>query len=83
MSVLLNALQELDFDHGLGKIPVEDYQPQRTLLLQRAANICDTLGLSRNYLQVAVEGSAALVNSELPVRITAAESGCVRGELLA
>ncbi|HEY6008764.1 MAG TPA: tRNA (N(6)-L-threonylcarbamoyladenosine(37)-C(2))-methylthiotransferase MtaB [Geobacteraceae bacterium] len=40
-------------------------------------------GLSRNYLQVAVEGSAALVNSEQPVRITAAKSGCVRGELLA
>jgi hypothetical protein len=36
---LLNALQELDFDHGLGKIPAEDYQPQRTILLQRAANI--------------------------------------------
>jgi len=36
---LLNALQELDFDHGLGKIPAEDYQPQRSSLLQRAANV--------------------------------------------
>ena len=36
---LLNALQELDFDHGLGKIPAEDYQPQRSALLQRAANV--------------------------------------------
>ncbi len=44
---LLNALQELDFDHSLGKIPAEDYQPQRTLLLQRAANVLrelDSLG---------------------------------------
>jgi hypothetical protein len=44
---LLNSLQELDFDHGLGKIPAEDYPPQRTILLQRAANVLrelDSLG---------------------------------------
>ncbi len=36
---LLNALQELDFDYTLGKIPEEDYPDQRTHLLQRGANV--------------------------------------------
>jgi hypothetical protein len=36
---VINALQELDFDFKLGKIPDEDYPPQRTVLLQRGAEI--------------------------------------------
>lgn len=36
---LLNALQELDFDYGLGKIPEEDYPSQRATLLQRGADV--------------------------------------------
>ncbi|HZD57371.1 MAG TPA: zinc ribbon domain-containing protein [Anaerolineales bacterium] len=36
---ILTALHELDFDHALGKIPEEDYPPQRSALLQRGANI--------------------------------------------
>lgn len=34
---LITALQELDFDHTLGKIPAEDYPSMRADLLQRAA----------------------------------------------
>jgi hypothetical protein len=34
---LLNALQELDFDHALGKIPEDEYPAQRAALLQRGA----------------------------------------------
>jgi hypothetical protein len=34
---LLSALQELDFDNNLGKIPAEDYPPQRAALAQAAA----------------------------------------------
>jgi hypothetical protein len=34
---ILNALQELDFDHALGKIPEEEYPTQRALLLQQGA----------------------------------------------
>lgn len=40
---LLSALQELDFDHGLGKIPSEDYPVQRASLLQRAAGVLRAL----------------------------------------
>jgi NADH pyrophosphatase NudC (nudix superfamily) len=34
---LITALQELDFDHALGKIPAEDYPAMRSDLLQRAS----------------------------------------------
>jgi hypothetical protein len=36
---ILNALQELDFDHVLGKIPEEDYPAQRALLMQKGADV--------------------------------------------
>jgi len=36
---LLNALQELDFDQTLGKIPGEDYPAQRVALLQKGAEV--------------------------------------------
>ena len=35
----LNALQELDFDHILGKIPEEDYPVQRSRMIQYGADI--------------------------------------------
>lgn len=36
---VINSLQELDFDHNLGKIPAEDYPAQRAALLQRGADV--------------------------------------------
>jgi rubrerythrin len=36
---VVNALQELDFDYKLGKIPEEDYPAQRAALLQKGADI--------------------------------------------
>ena len=36
---VINALQELDFDFKLGKIPIEDYPAQRANLLQKGADI--------------------------------------------
>lgn len=36
---LLNALQELDFDFALGKIPQEDYPTQRQALLHQGADV--------------------------------------------
>ncbi len=36
---ILNALQELDFDNALGKIPAEDYPLQRAALLKAGADI--------------------------------------------
>jgi hypothetical protein len=36
---VINSLQELDFDYKLGKIPEEDYPTQRSLLLQKGADV--------------------------------------------
>ncbi len=58
---LLNALQELDFDFQLGKIPEEDYPEQRADLLRRGAEVLkklDSLGASRPLL-VPQKASAA------------------------
>jgi len=40
---ILRALQELDFDYSLGKIPEEDYPTQRQFLLHKGAEIIKKL----------------------------------------
>jgi len=40
---ILNALQELDFDYALGKIPEEDYPLQRKALLVKGAEVLKQL----------------------------------------
>lgn len=40
---VLRALQELDFDFSLGKIPDEDYPAQRQFLLQKGAEVIKKL----------------------------------------
>ena len=42
---IINALQELDFDFKLGKIPEEDYPTQRASLLQKGADILRKIDL--------------------------------------
>ena len=42
---LLNALQELDFDYQLGKIPEEDYPTQRADLLRRGTDVLKQLDI--------------------------------------
>jgi hypothetical protein len=36
---VLTALQELDFDNAMGKVPAEDYTEQRAALLHRGADV--------------------------------------------
>ena len=40
---VLRALQELDFDYSLGKIPQEDYPEQRNFLLKKGADLIKEL----------------------------------------
>jgi hypothetical protein len=40
---ILNAIQELDFDAALGKIPAEDYPVQRSALIAQGAGILRSL----------------------------------------
>lgn len=52
---ILNALQELDFDHMRGKIPDEDYPLQRAALIEQGVLVLKTL----DDLQVVDAGQAA------------------------
>lgn len=59
---VINALQELDFDFTLRKIPEEDYPVQRSELLTRGAEVLkklDGLQPSANGKGFAGEGAAA------------------------
>lgn len=42
---ILNALQELDFDHALGKVPEKDYPKQRIDLLDKGAEVLRELDI--------------------------------------
>ena len=50
---VLGALQELDMDHAMGKVLLDDYQMQREVLLARGANILKTM----DGLDVAMDDS--------------------------
>jgi hypothetical protein len=71
---IVNALQELDFDYKLGKIPAEDYPVQRTELLQKGADILRQLDelqpvkIARADAQSRLESAVAA--SEPPARLT-------------
>jgi hypothetical protein len=45
---VLNALQELDFDHALGKVPAEDYPIMRLELMQKGVTVLRKLDEIRN-----------------------------------
>jgi hypothetical protein len=57
---LLNALQELDFDFALGKIPQEDYPVQRQALLQQGADVLRRL----DAIQVEPNSAGEFVTAE-------------------
>lgn len=75
---LLNAIQELDFDHSLGKVPQEDYPAQRQRLLQRGAAVLRRLDAAMpahlsdddldRRLEEAVADRRAQEESEAPER---------------
>src|SRR5512135_920573 len=68
---LLIALQELDSDQALGKIPAEDYPIQRTELLQKGADILrriDALVPAPEKAAAAeASGASVPVNSPTPL----------------
>jgi len=77
---LLNAISELDFDHTLGKIPVEDYPIRRGQLVQRGVNVLRQLdeiqGSSRAdstsvHLETALETEAVNQDDDLEALIAA------------
>ena len=63
---VINSLQELDFDHKLGKVPAEDYPDQRAALLQKGAEIL------RKLDELAPESSSAIKAESRIEKATAA-----------
>jgi hypothetical protein len=67
---MINSLQELDFDHNLGKIPKEDYPDQRAQLLQKGADILRRLdALTTSFtadsnVESRIEQAAAAVRAD-------------------
>jgi len=62
---VLTALQDLDFDHSLGKIPEEDFPVQRTALLQAGSIVLRRLdALNPVGTVVAAAGTSGMVNAE-------------------
>jgi hypothetical protein len=64
---VLNALQELDFDYALGKVPPEDYPQQRAVLLKSGAEVLRQLDQFEQQEGVAAgvpAGSAGLQAQE-------------------
>ena len=67
---VLDALQELDFDHALGKIPEEEYPAQRKFLLDRGTKILRELDAHQDTGTSAQE-SANDVDARLEAAIAA------------
>jgi hypothetical protein len=63
---VINALQELDFDFKLGKIPEDDYPLQRSTLLQKGADVLRKIdSLATPSALVSSTGTAALPDRAL------------------
>jgi hypothetical protein len=65
---ILAALQELDFDHTMGKIPEEDYPTQRAMLLKKGADILRALEAQQDQKDAKKE------QAMLKAMVTAGES---------
>ena len=71
---ILNALQELDFDYTLGKIPQEDYPVQRQALLQRGSDVLRRL---EALLPAADTGEDAEARLEATIAARRIDAGCL------
>ena len=68
---VLLALQELDFDYSLGKIPEEDYPAQRMSLAKEGANILrqlDELSPSENNISGEEQRLEAMISARRAVK---------------
>ena len=80
---LINALQELDFDHALGKIPADEYPAQRAVLLQQGSEVLralDELTGERAAAPVANAGEQDDAEERLEAVIAARRADARRAE---
>ena len=76
---VINALIELDFDHGLGKVPEEDYPVQRSELLGKGARVLRQLDALQPAALPAPDPESRLEHAVAAQR--AAEGGSELGQL--
>lgn len=69
---VLNALNELDFDFALGKVPQEDYPLQRAVLLRKGAEVLRKLDEIGASVDGVGEGRAISASGSAEERIEAA-----------
>jgi rubrerythrin len=65
---VLMALQELDFDNALDKIPAEDYPQQRARLLQHGANILRQIDALTPHTAAAAGDAESRIEAVVAVR---------------
>jgi hypothetical protein len=70
---VLNALQELDFDYALGKIPEEDYPDQRAILINEGSVILRRL----DEIQPSGTSDAAEERLEIAIASRRADAGLI------
>ncbi len=63
---VIAALQELDFDYALGKIPETDYSPQRAVLVQRGVDILRKLDAFQ--AETSAEGAEERIEAAIAAR---------------
>jgi hypothetical protein len=73
---VLTILQELDMDHSMGKVPQEDYQAQRTILVARGASVLKEMDHLRGpgKATLLTNGSKDVATSQLEAQIEEAVS---------
>jgi len=70
---IINALQELDFDFNLGKVPPEDYPIQRGELLQKGADILRKLDELQPAMGRGLDAAARLESAAAARRADSAD----------
>lgn len=83
---ILTALQELDFDQTLGKIPPEDYPVQRAAYLQAGVTILqrlDALQAAPGEKQVSTAEAARQLEEAIAVRRTDSQTARASGDTVA
>jgi hypothetical protein len=76
----LNALQELDFDNGIGKVPASEYSAQRAILVQKGSAILrrlDEIQSARPSVE-GVNNPPAVVRSTEPLSDDDLEDGIAK-----
>lgn len=78
---ILTALQELDFDYALGKVPEDEYPIQRTALLKNGADVLrklENIKLVRTPAKFAQEGPADTMESKIEAAVLARRADAVK-----